>query len=240
MILVNSFTAILGIYILAAVFPAVFLIRYIYRQDKIEQEPVGLIGSLIVQGVFAAFAAIAMEFIGQLILSHTVDSDDPYYVIYLAFFVVGLAEEGAKLFFLKRRTWNEPNFDFRFDGIVYAVAVSLGFAAFENVKYVFTYGLMVAPVRAVLAIPGHMSFAVYMGYFYGRARLKANYGNESGAKLSLFLSLATAVFFHGFYDAVAMIGTGGAQTVFFIFVAVMFLSVFALVRKESREDEPIY
>ena len=78
MILVNSFTAILGIYILAAVLPAAFLIRYIYRQDKIEQEPVGLIGSLIVQGVFAAFAAIAMEFIGQLILSHTVDSDDPY------------------------------------------------------------------------------------------------------------------------------------------------------------------
>ena len=91
--------------------------------------------------------------------------DNPKHIILLAFLVVAAVEEGSKFFFLYRRTWHDPNFNFRYDAIVYAVFVSLGFAAFENVKYVFNYGLSVALPRAILAIPGHMGFAVFMGFF---------------------------------------------------------------------------
>ena len=84
------------------------------------------------------------------------------YGILTAIFV-GLIEEGSKFFFLYRFTWKDKAFNYRFDGIVYAVFVSLGFAALENVFYVFNYGTGVALQRALLTIPGHMSFAVYMG-----------------------------------------------------------------------------
>ena len=129
--------AIISIYILAAVLPAVFLLRYIYKHDTVEKEPPGLLLSLLLMGVLAALASIVLEVIGQKILDANISQDDPYYNIILAFVVVAAVEEGTKFFFLKRRTWNNPNFNYRFDGIVYAVFVSLGFAAFENIKYVF-------------------------------------------------------------------------------------------------------
>lgn len=231
--------SVLAIYVLAAVLPAIFLMRYVYRQDQIEPEPVGLLASLVWKGVLAALAAIVLEFIGQTVLQGLVSDDNPNYVYYLAFLVVAAVEEGTKLFFLYRRTWKEPNFNYRFDAIVYAVFVSLGFAAFENVKYVFSYGLSVALPRAILAVPGHMGFAVFMGIFYGRAKRCADWGNRFGCKVNLILSYLFPVALHGVYDSCCMTGTNRSTLVFVIFVLVMYLLVFRLIRHESRTDTPI-
>ena len=231
--------SVLAIYVLAAVLPAIFLMRYVYRQDQIEPEPVGLLASLVWKGVLAALAAIVLEFIGQTVLQGLVSEDNPNYVYYLAFLVVAAVEEGTKLFFLYRRTWKEPDFNYRFDAIVYAVFVSLGFAAFENVKYVLSYGLSVALPRAILAVPGHMGFAVFMGIFYGRAKRCADWGNRFGCKVNLILSYLFPVALHGVYDSCCMTGTNRSTLVFVIFVLVMYLLVFRLIRHESRTDTPI-
>ena len=231
--------SVLAIYVLAAVLPAIFLMRYVYRQDQIEPEPVGLLASLVWKGVLAALAAIVLESLGQMVLDGQVSQDNPNYVYYLAFLVVAAVEEGTKLFFLYRRTWKEPDFNYRFDAIVYAVFVSLGFAAFENVKYVFSYGLSVALPRAILAVPGHMGFAVFMGIFYGRAKRCADWGNRFGCKANLVLSYLLPVALHGVYDSCCMTGTGRSTAVFVIFVLVMYLLVFRMIRHESRTDTPI-
>ena len=230
----------IGIYVLAAIVPAVFLMRYIYNRDTVEREPGYLLRSLALQGVFAALAAIVLEIIGEIVLDLAIPKDSPAYTVVLAFLVVACAEEGAKLFFLRKRTWNDPNFSHLFDGVVYSAFVSLGFAAFENVKYVFSYGLGVAVPRALLAIPGHLGFSVFMGVFYGRARLCANRGNLAGAKRNMIMGFLSAVFLHGFYDACAMIGTGIANVLFYLFVAVMYVAVYNLIRRESRGDRPVY
>ena len=231
--------SVMAIYILAAVLPAIFLMRYVYRQDQIEPEPVGLLASLVWKGVLAALAAIVLEFIGQTVLQGLVSEDNPNYVYYTAFLVVAAVEEGTKFFFLYRRTWRDPNFNYRFDAIVYAVFVSLGFAAFENVKYVFSYGLSVALPRAILAVPGHMGFAVFMGIFYGRAKRCADWGNRFGCKVNLVLSYLFPVVLHGVYDSCCMTGTNQSTLVFVIFVLVMYLLVFRLIRHESRTDTPV-
>ena len=231
--------SILAIYVLAAVLPAVFLMRYVYRKDTVEKEPPALLASLALMGVFAALAAMVLERIGESILNRLVSTDSRWYVILLAFLVVGAAEEGCKLFFLKRRSWWDPNFNYRFDGVVYAVFVSLGFAAFENVKYVLSYGLSVALPRAILAVPGHMGFAVFMGIFYGRAKRCADWGNRFGCKVNLILSYLFPVALHGVYDSCCMTGTGRSTAVFVIFVLVMYLLVFRMIRHESRTDTPI-
>ena len=134
----------MAIYVLAAVLPAIFLMRYVYKQDRIEHEPIPLLVSLIGKGIWAALAAIVLEMLGQSVLNALVDPENPIYVYLMAFLVVAAVEEGTKFFFLYRRTWRDPNFNYRFDAILFAVFVSLGFAAFENVKYVFSYGLSVA------------------------------------------------------------------------------------------------
>lgn len=227
------------IYVLAAVLPAFFLMRYIYRQDAIEKEPPHLLFSLVLMGVAAALASIVLEYLGKKILPMLLDENSPHYTIVFAFLVVAVVEEGTKFYFLKRRTWYDPNFNYRFDGVVYAVFVSLGFAAFENICYVCHYGLSVSVPRAFLAVPGHMGFAVFMGAFYGRAKLCADRGQPFRRRLNLLAGYLCAVFLHGFYDSCAMIGTGMSTLLFAAFVAVMYLVVILLVRREAATDRPV-
>ena len=230
---------ILGIYVLAAVLPAVFLMRYIYRQDQIEPEPPGLLIGLIFSGVAAALCSIVLETLAEGVLNLLVDPGSPVYTILLAFLVVAVVEEGTKLFFLKRRSWNSPAFNYRFDGIVYAVFVSLGFAAYENILYVLHYGLSVALPRALFAVPGHMSFAVFMGVFYGRAKLCEDCGQPVRKRLNLWRGYLTAVILHGFYDSCAMLGNTAAMLTFLVFVIIMYIRVYRLLRRESATDSPV-
>lgn len=227
------------IYGAAALLPAIYLMRYIYRKDRVEKEPAALLMSLLLYGVFAALIAMALEGIGTRILDAVLTPNTTGYTIALAFLVVAVSEEGAKLAMLKRRSWRDINFNYRFDGIVYAVAVSLGFAAFENIGYVLGYGLSVAPARAVLAVPGHMCFGVFMGAFYGRAKQCEAYGDLADTRANLWLGFIAAVLLHGFYDACAMTNTVASSIIFIAFVILMYVVVIKKVNRESINDEPI-
>lgn len=227
------------IYILAALLPAAFLLHYIYKKDTIEKEPPALLGKLLLGGVLSAFAASVLENIGENLLNIYVEPDTSLYAVLTAFLVVAVAEEGAKFFFLRKYSWNQPAFNYMFDGIVYAVFVSLGFAAFENVLYVFNYGLGVAVTRAFLAIPGHMGFSVYMGIFYGKAKLCERWGDTAGRTRNWVISCLIAVLLHGFYDACLMVGTNQTILCFVIFVVLMYVFTWRSIQKASKEDQPI-
>ena len=237
---IMAWSNILIIHILAAIIPAVLLLRYVYKHDTIEKEPPMLIWSLVLRGVLAAMCSIVLERIGSWLLNRTVDQSSPYYVIILAFLVVAVIEEGTKLFFLDQRVWNDWNFTHLYDGIVYSVAVSLGFAAFENIRYVLSYGLQVALPRAVTAIPGHLGFSVFMGVFFGRAKLCEAQRDPSGRRFNLAMAYLSAVFLHGFYDACAMIGTTTANVLFVVFIVAMYICVYRLIKKSSFHDRPLY
>ena len=230
---------IIAIYVAAAVLPAIFLLRYINRMDRVEKEPAGLLISLLLMGVCAAAAASVLEGVGMGLIPASLDVNSPEYAIVLAFLVVGAAEEGAKLFFLKLRSWRSPAFNYRFDGVVYAVFVSLGFAALENIGYVLGYGLSVAIPRALLAVPAHMGFAVFMGSYYGRAKVCHDRGDEAGARANLRRGYLLAVVLHGFYDACAMIESALSSVLFFGFVVVMYVVVIRRIKREADEDAPV-
>lgn len=231
--------AIVILYLLAALLPALFLMRYIYRKDTVEKEPPGLLVGLVFLGVAAALVAIVLETLGQGALNVFLSPDDPAYSIVFAFLIVAVVEEGAKFLFLRWRTWKDPNFNYRFDGIVYAVFLSLGFAAFENISYVMGYGLTAALYRALLAIPAHMGFAVFMGLFYSRAKLCSDEGVPARKRLNLWAAYLIAVLLHGFYDACALMGTVLSTLLFAAFVIAMYIIVIRLVKKESKSDEPV-
>ena len=228
-----------AVYVLSAVLPAVFLMRYIYRQDRVERESPLLLASLVLCGVLAALASIVLKMMGGAVLDILVQNRGKIYTILRAFLVVGAVEEGTKLFFLKWRTWKHPQFNYRFDGVVYSVFVSLGFAAYENIGYVFGYGLSVALPRALLAVPAHMGFAVFMGAFYGRAKQCNTWMDDIGAKINLWVGYLAAVLLHGFYDACAMIGTSLSAGLFVVFVVVMYLVVIRMIRREAGTDRPV-
>lgn len=239
MFFVMPMLPLLAVYILAAVLPAALLLRYIYRQDTVEKEPPGLLVTLLFLGVAAALASGILERLARTVLNMLVDPGSPAYTVLLAFLVVALVEEGSKFYLLKERTWNHPAFNYRFDGIVYAVFVSLGFAAFENIQYVLHYGLSVALPRALLAVPGHMSFAVYMGVFYGRAKLCESRGDKGGSRRDLAAGYLSAVLLHGIYDSCAMIGSMLSTALFIVFVLLMYRGVYRLLKRESATDAPV-
>ncbi|MBR4163850.1 MAG: PrsW family intramembrane metalloprotease, partial [Solobacterium sp.] len=153
---------------------------------------------------------------------------------------VGMIEEGAKFHYMKKHTWNDPNFNYTFDGIIYAVFVSLGFAAIENVLYVFMYGISIAFTRAILSIPAHLAFSVYMGVFYSKAKVCDAHLHKSGVTLNLFAGYLTATLLHWIYDGMLMVGSDIMFIAFIGFVILLDISVFLLIRNASNHDKAIY
>ena len=142
------------ILIAAAVIPAIVLLRFVYKEDRLDKESPGLLLSLVIFGILSTFAAIVTEQIGEAILGILLPQSSTAYNVLLYFVVVALSEEGFKYLLLKKRTWYSSEFNCQFDGVVYAVFVALGFALWENISYVLMYGLGTAAVRAVTAVPG--------------------------------------------------------------------------------------
>ena len=223
--------------ILAAVLPALYLMRLIHRMDRIEQEPRNLLWKLFGLGVLAAISSIFLETVlGGLLDGTGIKNTSVLYAVLLAFVVVAAVEEGTKYFFMKVATWRNPNFNYRFDGIVYSVAVSLGFAGLENVGYIFRYGLLIAGQRAVLAVPAHVGFAVFMGIFYSRSKMYHNRGRRITGRLNGFFAWFFPAMLHGFYDTTAMLQSTTSTIVYISFVIVMYITVFTLVRNEGKRD----
>lgn len=224
------------ILIAAAVVPAVFLLIRVYRADRLEPEPSGLLLSLILRGVFATVIAMVLEELGSALLGSVYAENSLPYNIIMYFVIVAFSEEGAKYILLRRRTWRSDAFNCQFDGVVYAVFVSLGFALWENLGYVAMYGLSTALVRAVTAVPGHACFGVFMGVWYGLAKRLHGQGKDGASKLCRVLALLLSAFLHGCYDYIATIESVHYGWLFAAFVAVLFTVAFILVKRQSRRD----
>ncbi len=138
---------------------------------------------------------------------------------------------------LRRRSWDAAEFNCQYDGVVYAIFVSLGFALWENISYVMHYGLSIAIVRAVTAIPGHTCFGVFMGVVYGIARKYANRGHQNKACLYEALAVLVPALLHGAYDYIASTEAGTGY--FIVFILVLFVFSYRLVILSSRQDRYI-
>ena len=225
------------ILIAAAVIPAVFLMIRVYRSDRLEAEPPRLLWRLVRSGILSSLLALVEERIGSAILNRLVEPNTVLYNAILYFVIVAIAEESSKYLFLKRGSWRAPEFNCQYDGVVYAVFVSLGFALWENISYVMTYGFQTALVRAVTAIPGHACFGVFMGVFYGAARKYANAGAEGVSKVCRVLAVLFPALLHGAYDYIASMEQQSGSWFFIGFVAVLFLVSFLLVGKAAKKDQ---
>ena len=224
------------ILIAAAVIPAIVLMSYVYKADRLEKEPGSLLSLLLVQGVISTALAVFAERLGTRILSLIFAENTWTYQILFNFIVVGLSEEGFKYLLLRRRTWASPAFNCQFDGVVYAVFVSLGFALWENIDYVVMYGFGTALLRAVTAVPGHACFGVFMGAWYGAAKRFDNRGRIAERDRCLRLAVICPVLLHGAYDLIATIEGGAITFAFVIFIAAVFAAAFFTVRRLSRQD----
>lgn len=228
------------ILIFAAVIPAIGLMIYVYKADHLERESPAMLWRLIIAGVLSSLIALVLERVLSLLLNITVSSTSAAYNIILYFIIVAFSEEGAKYFMLRRRSWRSPEFDCQYDGVVYAVFVSLGFAIWENISYVLSYGFATAIVRAVTAIPGHACFGVFMGVFYALAKKYSIRNQKELCTLFSVLAVVIPALLHGTYDYIATKENTSLNWYFIVFVVILFIVSFLLIRKVSRTDKYLH
>jgi len=188
--------------VIAAVLPALVLFFYIYKRDA-QPEPFSKLLSALLIGVAIC---VPVAFVEQYISNWLFAGGEPKTLFgstVNAFLVAAVPEESAKLLALWLVLRKNKYFDEHFDGIVYAVSVGLGFAATENVLYLFSFiedWQSVAISRALLAVPGHYAFAVLMGYYYS-----VHHFTDHSAWTAICI-LLVPVLAHGIYDALALSG----------------------------------
>lgn len=162
---------------------------FFYLRDRYDSEPLRLVGLLFLLGMLSAFPVMyAVDFMKSVI-------EAPYARAFLA---VAAVEEFAKYALTFWFAVKHHEFDEEYDGIVYAVAASLGFATVENIIKVLTLGWETIPITALFTVPGHALFGVIMGFYLGKAKFADN------RKRQWWLYVVAFVYpwlMHGTYDA---------------------------------------
>lgn len=194
--------------ILAAILPPFLLVLYIWWKDRYQREPFLELAKAFFYGVISAGIAIVFETALSYMSLVPSEPTTLLQATWKAFVGAAIPEELAKLLMLWLLLRRSKYFDERFDGIVYAACIGMGFAATENIIYLFSnleQWQSVAVGRAMFAVPGHFFFAVTMGYFYSMIY----FGDMSWRKSARIFWVP--VLLHGTYDALLMMREVGTM-----------------------------
>lgn len=190
------------IIVAAAIAPVLILLYYVYSKD-FKPEPKRLIFKGFCYGALSTFLSALISSPLMCLGLFTKERGTLLEAAKLSFFGAAVPEESAKLLMLWLLLRKNPEFDERYDGLVYAACVGLGFACVENLMYVISSGaswLAVSASRAMFAVPGHFAFAIAMGYYYSRNHF-GWHKSTLGDRLKIWL---IPVILHGTYDTLAM------------------------------------
>lgn len=182
-----------------AVIPVLILSIYIYSNDR-EKEPKLLLLKLFGCGILSSlfiflFSYLLFEFFPDFKID-LYNFNFIKYFIY-SFLLVSFVEEGCKWLSTRFVGYTSKHFDEAYDIIVYSSFVALGFAFVENIMYVFNYGIGAAILRAIISVPGHLSFGIMMGYYMLLAKLSKN---KKDYRKYMICSFIFPLLIHGSYD----------------------------------------
>lgn len=211
-----------------AIAPGIFWLWYFYTRDRYEPEPKSLVVWMFVMGVLVTIpVAFFQGFISIFIVS----------TIIMASVVAPIVEEYAKFIVVRRTMYRHPEFNEPMDGIVYAVAVGLGFASLENVLYVVSaylqspaLGAGTLVVRAFLSVPGHAIFAGMWGYALGIAKFSVPERRQS----IILQGLVIAMVLHGLFNFLLGITEVFAFAIL-IFLLILIPGMWWLIHRRIRQ-----
>lgn len=189
-----------------AVVPGIILFIMTRKLDKKEKESKKILIKIMLMEIPFIIAAVIAELVGEAVLQGVTGEDrsNLLFIAALCFLVIAPAEELFKFLGAKVPTWKSPEFNCKFDGIVYCTTSALTFAILENLGYVLgSQSLATAIMRAICCIPGHFMYGVLMGVFYTRARVCMNNGDKKGKRKNIFLAILIPALIHGLYDTLA-------------------------------------
>ena len=205
-------------------FPVIIILLLVYYKDK-NKEPIGLLMKLFIGGFISCGLVLMLSGLIENylpVMSPSVPKNIFETLLY-SFIGVALIEEISKWIMVYFISYYHKEFDEIYDGLVYSVFVSLGFAFIENILYVLVNNsIATAIVRAICAVPSHACDAIFMGYHISIAKQQSIYKNKRQEKRHLLLSIIMPTLIHGIYDFCLLSGYKSFIIVFLIFVVVMY------------------
>jgi len=180
-----------------AIAPGIAICVYIYFKDKYEKEPIKLLLVSFILGVFSVVPTLLLSRLGTYFFGFEPTSSNLIFSFISCVVGIGLVEEFSKFIFVRFYAYKKDDFNEPFDGIVYCVMVSMGFATLENILYVSASGASTGWLRMFTAVPMHAVFAIVMGYYMG---VQKSFGTSAAVLKGLLL----ASLLHGIYDFVLM------------------------------------
>ncbi|SES81035.1 Membrane proteinase PrsW, cleaves anti-sigma factor RsiW, M82 family [Oceanobacillus limi] len=170
----------------AGIAPGLALLSFFYLKDHIT-EPLALIVRTFIFGCLLVFPIMFIQY------AFATDGIDNTFL--QSFVIVGFSEEFFKWFIFLYVIYHHTQFDAHYDGIVYAVSISLGFATVENILYLLNNGIEYAFSRALFPVSSHALFGVIMGYHFGKAKINTRY-----VRWNIILALVIPFLLHGTYN----------------------------------------
>jgi RsiW-degrading membrane proteinase PrsW (M82 family) len=210
--------------------PVFIIAGYIYFRDKYEREPISL---LLLSLFVGALTVIPILFLESFLSGFGSLFSGLGKAAWNAFVVAAFSEELFKYIALYLLIWKRKEFNDKLDGIVYAVFISLGFAAVENVLYVMGNGFGTGAIRAITAVPAHAIFGITMGFYFGMAKFYEKKRYQLKQKALLY-----PIILHGIYDFILFTGIEWLTLVFLGFLVFLYIS--GLKRIKQLSDQSIY
>lgn len=212
-------------FILAALAPAMALFSYVYLRDSFSRGAMFLVLRIFIIGALLVLpiSVIQFAFTEEAILAHS---------FLKAFLLYGLIEEGLKWLMLFIFAYQHGQLKQPIDGIVFGVALSLGFASVENSLYMIAYGFDYVLPRTLLPTTAHAVYGIIMGYYVGRAKY-----HPSKKQLFLFLAAVLPMILHGSYDYILMDFGHYFLYLMIPFMIALWLLAIWKIKKANKLDE---
>jgi len=179
--------------------PAFFWIGYFYYKDQAQPEPFLKIGTAYLLGLLTAYACL--QFYSLLPLlgipydpSVFMHDNRLLYLLY-SIGITGLLEESFKLLPFILIIFRFKSFDEKTDGIIYASAIALGFASFENIEYLQYMEGWELLGRAFASPLTHCVFSSIWGYSLAVSRFK-----HSSLFKAVWQGLLLSAICHGLFN----------------------------------------
>ncbi|ARK30280.1 glutamic-type intramembrane protease PrsW [Halalkalibacter krulwichiae] len=209
----------------AAMAPGMALLSYFYLKNGYSSTTKSLVLRTFIIGILLVFPVMVLQY------AFTVEG---FFIhpFTKAFILYGFIEEFFKWFLLWAFAYQHATFSRRYDGIVFGVSLSLGFATVENVFYLVANGLEAAIGRALLPVSSHALYGVIMGYYFGLAKVE-----KIGRRKNMVVALLLPVVLHGTYDFILL-----SFDIYFLIGLIPFMLVlwWVALNKVKRANELDY
>ena len=178
--------------------PIVVILGYIYFRDTDDKESISLLLTCFIGGAIVSLLAGGIE----LYLGVMAPSSNVYAALLKIVFGIALVEEFLKYLVIRWAAYFKEAFNEPYDGIMYSVAASLGFAALENFLYVLSNGVAVGWMRMFTAVPLHAMTGILMGFFLGMAKFTADTKRTEWYHI---VAVSSATLAHGIYNYLVLV-----------------------------------